>query len=90
MGLLNSKLLSKYISKISTTFRGGFWSCNRQYLEHLPIVIPTAENQADVDKIQVMVQQMATMKNKKEEKSFKDAVFIEGELEKIVERVYDV
>jgi hypothetical protein len=90
MGLLNSKLLSKYLSKISTPFRGGFWSCNRQYLEQLPIVMPTAESQADVDKIQAMVQQITTLKNKKEEKSFKDAVFLEGELEKSVERVYNV
>jgi hypothetical protein len=89
LGLLNSKLLSKYLSKISTPFRGGFWSCNRQYLEQLPIVMPTAENQADVDKIQAMVQQIITLKNRKEEKSFKDAVFLEGELEKIVERVYN-
>jgi hypothetical protein len=90
MGVLNSKLLSKYLSKISTPFRGGFWSCNRQYLEQLPIVIPTTENQADVNKIQAMVQQIITLKNKKEEKSFKDAVFLEGELEKIVERVYNM
>jgi hypothetical protein len=90
VGLLNSKLLSKYLSKISTPFRGGFWSCNRQYLEQLPIVMPTSENQVDVDKIQAMVQQITTLKNKKEEKSFKDAVFLEGELEKIVERVYNV
>ena len=52
--------------------------------------MPTAENQADVDKIQAMVQQIITLKNRKEEKSFKDAVFLEGELEKIVERVYGV
>jgi hypothetical protein len=37
-----------------------------------------------------MVQQITTLKNKKEEKSFKDAVFLEGELEKIVERVYEI
>jgi hypothetical protein len=30
------------------------------------------------------------LKNKKAEKSFKDAVFLEGEVEKIVERVYSV
>ena len=88
MGLLNSKLLSKYLSKISTPFRGGFWSCNRQYLEQLPIVMPTTENQADIEKIQDMVQQIITLKNRKEEKSFKDAVFLEGELEKIVEKLY--
>jgi len=80
--------LSKYLSKISTPFRGGFWSCNRQYLEQLPVVMPTAENKADIDKIQAMVQQIITLKNKKDEKSFKDAVFLEGELEKVVGRVY--
>ncbi|MCL2704702.1 MAG: Eco57I restriction-modification methylase domain-containing protein [Spirochaetaceae bacterium] len=88
VGLLNSNLLSKYLSKISTPFRGGFWSCNRQYLEQLPIVKPTTMNQADIDKIQVMVQQIIELKNRKEEKSFKDAVFLEEEMEKIVERLY--
>ena len=88
VGLLNSKLLSKYLSKISTPFRGGFWSCNRQYLEQLPIVMPTEKNQAGVDKIENMVKQIITLKNKKDDKSFKDAVFLEGELEKIVIGLY--
>jgi hypothetical protein len=85
---LNSKLLSKYLSKISTPFRGGFWSCNRQYLEQLPIVLPTLENQADIEKIQALVRQIIELKNRKEEKSFKDAVFLETEVDKIVERMY--
>jgi type I restriction-modification system DNA methylase subunit len=90
MGLLNSKLLSKYLSKISTPFRGGFWSCNRQYLEQLPIVMPSAKNQSDIDKIQKMVKQIIVLKNRKDEKSIKDALFLEGELEKIVERMYNI
>jgi len=90
LGLLNSKLLSRYLSKISTPFRGGFWSCNRQYLEQLPIVMPTKENQAEVDKIQGMVRQIIELKNRREEKSFKDAVFLEGEVEKIVGKVYGI
>jgi hypothetical protein len=89
MGLLNSKLLSKYLSKISTPFRGGFWSCNRQYLEQLPIVMPTEKNKTDIDKIETMVKQVIVLKNKKDEKSFKDAIFLEGELEKIVGGLYD-
>ncbi|MDR2716682.1 MAG: hypothetical protein LBB89_01255 [Treponema sp.] len=52
--------------------------------------MPTAENKADVDKIQALAQQIITLKNRKDEKSFKDAVFLEGELEKIVERVYSL
>jgi type I restriction-modification system DNA methylase subunit len=88
LGLLNSKLLSKYLSKISTPFRGGFWSCNRQYLEQLPVVMPASKNKAEIDKIQTLVRQIIILKNRKDEKSFKDAVFLEGELEKIVEKVY--
>jgi hypothetical protein len=90
MGLLNSKLLSKYLSKISTPFIGGFWSCNRQYLEQLPIAISTEKNQADVDKITTMGKQIIVLKNKKDDKCFKDAVFLEGEVENIVQRLYGV
>ncbi len=52
--------------------------------------MPTAENQANVEKIQTMVQQIIALKNRKDEKGIKDALFLEGELEKIVERVYNV
>lgn len=37
MALLNSRLLSFYLTKISTPFRGRFYSCNKQYLSQLPI-----------------------------------------------------
>jgi hypothetical protein len=77
--LLNSKLLSEYLSeylsKISTPFRGGFWSCNWQYLERLPIVIPTAEHQADIDKIQAMVQQIVMLKNRQRGKKLQRCSF---------------
>jgi hypothetical protein len=52
--------------------------------------MPTKENKTDIDKIQDMVQQIIALKNKKEEKSFKDAVFLEGELEKIVGKLYNI
>src|SRR3990167_4844715 len=37
LALLNSRLLTYYLTKISTPFRGGFYSCNKQYLSQLPI-----------------------------------------------------
>lgn len=37
LSLLNSRLLTYYLTKISTPFRGGFYSCNKQYLSQLPI-----------------------------------------------------
>jgi hypothetical protein len=37
-----------------------------------------------------MVKQIIVLKNKKDDKNFKDAVFLEGELEKVVQRLYGV
>jgi hypothetical protein len=52
--------------------------------------MPTEKNQADVDKIETMVKQIIVLKNKKDEKNFKDAVFLEGELEKVVGGLYGI
>jgi hypothetical protein len=37
LGLLNSRLLDFFLKKISSPFRGGYFSYNRQYIERLPI-----------------------------------------------------
>ncbi|MCX5856168.1 MAG: Eco57I restriction-modification methylase domain-containing protein, partial [Deltaproteobacteria bacterium] len=37
LGLLNSALSTFYLKKISSTFRGGYFALNRQYIEQLPI-----------------------------------------------------
>lgn len=37
LGLLNSHLLDWYVKKISTTFRGGYFSYARRFIEQLPI-----------------------------------------------------
>jgi hypothetical protein len=39
-GLLNSKLLDFYLKKISTRFRGGFFSYAKRFIEQLPIYLP--------------------------------------------------
>ncbi len=41
--LLNSALLTFQLRHISTRFRGGFYSCNRQYLEKLNIALPSRD-----------------------------------------------
>ena len=38
LAILNSKLLEFYLKKISSPFRGGFYSYGRRFIEHLPIV----------------------------------------------------
>lgn len=37
LGLLNSRLLTFFLCAISTPFRGGYYSCNKQYTSQLPI-----------------------------------------------------
>ncbi|HSG44352.1 MAG TPA: TaqI-like C-terminal specificity domain-containing protein, partial [Anaerolineales bacterium] len=36
-GLLNSQLLDWFMKKVSTTFHGGYFAANKQFLVQLPI-----------------------------------------------------
>ena len=85
LGLLNSKLLPKYISKISTPFHRTLWSCNWQYLEQLATIMST---KLTLTRFKVWYKQIIVLKNMREEKNFKDAVFLEKEVEKIAGKVY--
>ena len=41
LSVLNSKLLEFYLKKISTPFRGGYYSYGKRFIEKLPIIIPS-------------------------------------------------
>jgi hypothetical protein len=43
--LLNSQLLDWFLKKVSTTFHGGYFAANKQFLVQLPIADCGAENQ---------------------------------------------
>jgi hypothetical protein len=43
--LLNSQLLDWFLKKVSTTFHGGYFAANKQYLVQLPIADCRVENQ---------------------------------------------
>ena len=61
LGILNSKLSTFYIRKISSTFRGGYIALNRQYIEQLPIRTINFSDPADVtrhDKMVTLVERM--------------------------------
>jgi len=49
LGLINSKLLAWYFPKISTPFKDGWWSANKQFLSQLPIILPTTEQQTAIE-----------------------------------------
>jgi type I restriction-modification system DNA methylase subunit len=50
-GLLNSKLLDFYLKKISTPFRGGFFSYAKRFIEQLPIHLPNRNDLNEVRNI---------------------------------------
>lgn len=63
-GLLNSLLLDWYLKKVSTTFHGGYFAANKQYLVQLPIRAIDFTNASDKthhDKMVQLVEQMLTL-----------------------------
>jgi hypothetical protein len=61
LGLLNSALMRFYVTRVSSTFRGGYYAFNRQYIEGFPIRTIAWDDPADVarhDRMVAMVQQM--------------------------------
>jgi hypothetical protein len=55
LGLLNSKLLDAFLKSSSSSFSGGFFAYNRQYIEQLPIRIINFSEPADKDRHDRMV-----------------------------------
>jgi type I restriction-modification system DNA methylase subunit len=67
LGLLNSKLLDLFLKSLSTSFRGGYYAYNRQYIEQLPIRAINFSDPADKsrhDQIVKLVEQMLAAKEK--------------------------
>ena len=61
LGLLNSRILSHYLTLSSTPFRGGYFAFNRQYIQLLPIRPINFTDPADKarhDQMVTLVQQM--------------------------------
>jgi hypothetical protein len=61
LGLLNSKLLDFYLKSYSSTFRGGYFAYNRQYIEKLPIRTVNFDNTNDLamhDRMVALVEHM--------------------------------
>ena len=64
--ILNSKLADRYIkANVTTHFRGGFASFNRQFIEQVPIKLPeTASERRDADRIVERVRRIIEAKKR--------------------------
>lgn len=72
LGLLNSKLLEWYLKQISTQMRGGWYSFEAKYIKHLPIVIPSKEQQKFEKEIIALVEMIIKLKQEKQSTSLSE------------------
>jgi len=49
--LLNSKVLDWYLKKVSTTFHGGYFAANKQFLVQLPFITTTDVESRQIDSL---------------------------------------
>jgi len=60
-GLLNSSLLDFYLKRISTTFHGGYFAANKQFIEQLPVCPLDLSDAADKNRHTRMVEHVERM-----------------------------
>ena len=87
--LLNSRLLDFYLKKVSTTFRGGFFSYAKRFIEQLPIHIPNNSEKAEYDEILTLVDKILDL-NKKKEISMSNKELINREIMVYEERIDEI
>ena len=84
-GLLNSRLLDFYLKQISTTFHGGYFAANKQYIEQLPIRtinFSEATDKARHDKMVQLVESMLALhKHKAAAKTQADQELFQRQIE---------
>jgi adenine-specific DNA-methyltransferase len=83
VGILNSRLLTFILRLISTPFRGDFYSCNKQYLEKLPIAINEANG--ETAQIETLV---STILEKKKSNPGAEVAALEAQIDSLVYGLY--
>jgi type I restriction-modification system DNA methylase subunit len=68
-GLLNSRLLDFYFKSVTTTFHGGYFAANKQFIEQLPIRpinFSDAADKARHDRMVALVERMLELNKQKD------------------------
>ncbi|MCG2701625.1 Eco57I restriction-modification methylase domain-containing protein [Candidatus Parcubacteria bacterium] len=98
-GLLNSRLLDFFFKHVSTTFRGGYYGANKQFIEKLPIHLVDFSNEKDeerhnhiielVERLQELNNQISEVKVGNLEISMKrEMEVIDKQIDKLVYELY--
>jgi len=100
VGLLNSKLLDWYLKSITTRFHSGWFAYNKQYIEQVPIVIPTTSSEKrSADAIVERVTEIIASRTRLRDRRLSDQVRAqltrtveahEARVDELVNRLYGV
>ena len=95
VALLNSKLLDFYLKKISTPFRGGFFSYAKRFIEQLPIHLPNSSEKQEYNEIISLVDKILDLKSKANSMSNRELIereisVYEERIDEIVCKLYDL
>jgi hypothetical protein len=101
LGLLNSKLLDKYLKSFSSPFSGGYFAYNRQYIERLPVrsidFNKPIEKRMHDDMVQLVEQMLVLHKQLAEVKTGHEQTLLQRQIDatdrqidKLVYELYDL
>lgn len=95
LALLNSKVLEFVLKRISTPFRGGFYSYGKKFIENLPIIIPKGEDWVRLDGLSRKQREQSKRLNEIADKRTDERTRIEEEIlktdleiDELVYRIY--
>jgi len=75
--LLNSRVSDYFVRKVSTTFRGGYWSYGKRFIEQIPIVLGTQTQETTIMKAVERLQWLSRrLRAHPEDRTARDALMI--------------
>jgi type I restriction-modification system DNA methylase subunit len=87
LALLNSKVLEFYLKRISTVFRGGFYSYGRRFIEQLPIAIGNDDDMLKLSNLAKKQIELGMRFSELGDKKTDEKARIEEEIKRIDEQI---
>jgi len=87
LSLLNSRLLEFYLKRISTPFRGGFFSYGKRFIERFPIILPPKSEREKIAKIALKQLDIGKFLVEKSGKETGEKKELEHEMERLDEEI---
>ncbi|PJZ86434.1 hypothetical protein CH364_09810 [Leptospira harrisiae] len=90
LGLLNSKLLDEFNKRIATKMRGGWYSFESRFIKSLPIYVPDSNDTVKFAITKKIEEFSKNIIEFKKNQKLKDAEFLEGKIDTLVEELYTI